>query len=312
MTVSANLTEFHGFKVEDFDPEKPDKDWSNLAARIRVTYDMHEAGTTFTDLFTKFLKQQGLDDLKGLVIGMWNMIEEGDSAERMVETIASMRDHLPALKALFIGDIVSEENEISWINQTDVSPLFTAFAGMEAFGVRGGNNLSLGRPVHDKLQHLVVEAGGLPRRVVQEVCQAKLPELTHLELWLGSDNYGATTTAQDLEPILAGELFPKLTTLAVRNCEWADDLAALVANAAALDKIKRLDLSLGNMGDQGAQALVSSPKVAKLEELDLHHHYIGEELQAKLKALGPRVNLEGKETPDAWDGQEHRYIAVSE
>ena len=39
----------------------------------------------------------------------------------------ALADRLPALEALFLGDITFEQQEISWIQQSDISPLFLAF-----------------------------------------------------------------------------------------------------------------------------------------------------------------------------------------
>jgi hypothetical protein len=311
MTISENLSKFYGRNVIDYDPDAGLAD-SGPAVRLRLSYEAYEDGTTFTDLYTRFLKEPIVGDVEALVIGMWNQAQEGDTAERVVENLVSTREHLPALKALFLGDITSEENEISWIEQTDVSPLFTAFPMLEVVGVRGGNGLSLGRPSHPKLKTLIVETGGLPGHVVREVCAADLPALEHLELWLGSENYGGDATLDDLAPILSGRLFPRLITLALRDCEWADDLAVALVDAPVLARIKSLDLSLGNLGDRGALALAAAPAVARLESIDIHHHYVSDEAVAKLNALGPRINAEEREEPDTWDDEEHRYIAVSE
>ncbi len=311
MTISENLTKFYGRSVVDYDPDAGLADRA-AAVRLRLSYEAYEEGMTFTDLYTRFLKEPAAGDIEALVIGMWNQVQEGDTAERVVENLVSTRERLPALKALFLGDITYEENEISWIEQTDVSPLFTAFPLLEVLGVRGGNGLSLGRPSHAKLKTLIVETGGLPRHVVREVCAADLPALEHLELWLGSDNYGGDATLDDLAPILSGRLFPRLATLALRDCEWADDLAVALADAPVLARIKALDLSLGNLGDRGALALAAAPVAAGLESIDIHHHYVSEEAVAKLNALGPRINAEEREEPDTWDDEEHRYIAVSE
>jgi hypothetical protein len=311
MTISENLTKFYGRDVVDYDPDTGLADTAP-AIRLRLSYEAYEAGTTFTDLYTQFLKEPAASGVEALVIGMWNQVQEGDTAERVVENLVSTRKQLPALKALFLGDITYEENEISWIEQTDVSPLFTAFPLLEVLGVRGGNGLSLGRPSHPKLKTLIVEAGGLPRRVVREVCAADLPALEHLEIWLGSEDYGGDATLDDLAPILSGRLFPRLTTLALRDCEWADDLAVALVDAPILARIKSLDLSLGNLGDRGALALAAAPVAARLESIDIHHHYVSDEAVAKLNAIGPRINAEDREEPDTWDDEEHRYIAVSE
>jgi hypothetical protein len=311
MTINQSLSTFYGRNVVDYDPDNG-LPGGHAAVRLRLSYEAHEAGTTFTDLYMQFIKEPSATAVEALVIGMWNQAMEGDTAERVVETLVSTRDRLPLLKALFMGDITYEENEISWIEQTDVSPLFTAFPLLEVFGVRGGNGLSLGRPSHQKLKSLTVEAGGLPGHVVREVCEADLPALEHLELWLGSEDYGGDSTIDDLEPILSGRLFPRLTTLALRDCEWADDLAVALVDAPILARIKSLDLSLGNIGDRGALALAAAPVAAGLESIDIHHHYASDEAVAKLMALGPRINANDRKEPSKWDDEEDRYIAVSE
>jgi hypothetical protein len=311
MSIGQNLRTFHSRDVVDYDPDSGFAGGA-VTPRLRLGYEAHEDGETFSDLYSRFLREPAAGGTEALVIGMWNRYMEGDTAERVVENLVSTRDRLPLLKALFIGDITGEENEISWIEQTDVSPLFTAFPQLEVLGVRGGNGLSLGRPSHPKLKTLIVETGGLPQHVVREVCTADLPALEHLELWLGTEEYGGNATVADLAPILSGGLFSRLTTLALRDCEWADDLAVALADAPILSRIRSLDLSLGNLGDRGALALAAAPAAAGLESIDIHHHYAGDEAIAKLMALGPRINAKERAEADRWDGEEHRYIAVSE
>jgi hypothetical protein len=314
---SGRLTKFYGRDVVEYDPESGLADGAP-AIRLRLSYEADDDGMTFTDLYARFLKEPIVGNVEALVIGMWTTLtdiasDRKDTAERVVENLVSTREHLPALKALFLGDFTREESEISWIEQTDVSPLFTAFPLLEVLGLRGGNGLSLGRPSHPKLKTLIVETGGLPGHVVREVCAADLPALEHLELWLGSEYSGGDATLDDLTPILSGRLFPRLATLALRDCEWADDLAVALADAPVLARIKSLDLSLGNLGDRGALALAAAPVAAALESIDIHHHYVSEEAVAKLNALGPRINAEGREKP--WrdrDDEEHRFIAVAE
>jgi hypothetical protein len=179
------------------------------------------------------------------------------------------------------------------------------------FGIRGGTNLQLGAIRHARLKSLVVEAGGLPRTVVQEIGKADLPALEHLEIWLGTDEYGGNSGPDDLASILDGSRFPKLVSLGLRDCSWADQLAATVARAPILDRIKRLDLSLGTLGDAGVDALAASPAVRRLQQLDIHHHYASEAGVAKLKALGISVNADERLEPEGGDPN-FRYVAVSE
>ncbi|GLY24951.1 hypothetical protein [Micromonospora sp. NBRC 101691] len=53
---------------------------------------------------------------------------------------------------------------------------------------------------------------------------SELPALTDLELWIGTPDYGGDTEVADLAPLLAGERFPALRRLGLRNAEIADAL----------------------------------------------------------------------------------------
>jgi hypothetical protein len=229
------------------------------------------------------------------------------SSDVVVDTLVMQKDRLPALEALFIGDIISEENEISWIKQSDVSPLYGAFPNLRELWLRGGDELAVGSIELPKLETLVIETGGLSAQVVKDVFASTLPSLEHLELWLGIDDYGADTSAEDFEGLELGN-FPALRSLGLCDCDYADELAAVIARAPVVNRLERLDLSLGTLGDVGAQALLASPAIAKLKELDLHHHFISPEVAQKLEKLGPSVDLDDVQAEEDYG----RHVAVSE
>ncbi len=281
--------------------------------RIALSYDEEDGERmSLVDKLAAFLEDPAAERAQGLVIGTWGGVDSVDqSSGPIVEALVAARDKLPNLKHLFLGDIVSEENEISWIQQSDVSPLLAAYPDLEELRIRGSNNLSFGALQLKKLKTLAIETGGLPVSVLREVCAAKLPALEHLELWLGEEQYGWDGTVADLGALLSGKLFPKLRYLGLRDSIIANEVAAAVAKAPVLKKIRILDLSLGNLGDEGAKALVDSPDVAKLEKLDIHHHFVSDEVVAQLKALG--IEVDASERMEPWDfDPEYRYIAVSE
>ncbi|HNC46778.1 MAG TPA: hypothetical protein PLU80_21590, partial [Acidobacteriota bacterium] len=145
--------------------------------------------------------------------------------------------------------------------------------------------------------------------VVRAVTAADFPELEHLELWLGTENYGATTEPVDLAPLFSGRLFPKLKYLGLRNSDFSDLIATAMADSPLLERLETLDLSLGTLGDEGAEALLKSPATAKLRFLDLHHHYCSDEMMEKLKALGIKVDL--SDAQGECD-QDDRYVEVGE
>ncbi len=280
--------------------------------RLAITYEEEDEQKSLTDKLAAFLAEPAAERAPGLVIGMWGGVDSVDqNSAPIVEALVAARDKLPNLKHLFLGDIITEENEVSWIQQSDVSPLFEAYPQLEEFRVRGSNDLSFGTLKHKNLKTLVIECGGLPVRVLREICAAKLPALKHLELWLGEERYGWDGTVEDLQPLLTGKLFPKLRYLGLRDSSVADAVAAAVAKAPVLKKIRVLDLSLGNLGDEGARALVESPAVAKLEKLDIHHHFVSDNIVAQLKALG--IEIDASQHMKPWDfDPDYRYIAVSE
>ena len=61
------------------------------------------------------------------------------SSQRFVEALIDARDRLTNLRALFLGDIISEECLISWIKHSDLTGLLAAFPKLEHFRVRGGD-----------------------------------------------------------------------------------------------------------------------------------------------------------------------------
>ncbi|WP_019501546.1 STM4015 family protein [Pseudanabaena sp. PCC 6802] len=264
MALYENVEHFAGKTVENYELELGIEDPVGKIYRLAIDYDSEEG---MADLIATFLEDPRVREISGIVIGLWADAYDRSSQD-IVEALVAAREKLPHLTAIFLGDIISEECEISWIVQSDVSPLLAAYPQLTHFRVRGNEGLSLGALRHEKLQSLIIETGGLNPNVVREVCQSQLPELEHLELWLGIPYYGGNTTVADLQPILSGQLFPKLRYLGLRDSEIANDIAVAIATAPILDRIKVLDLSLGLLGDEGASALLASPAVAKLDKLE--------------------------------------------
>ncbi|MCP4689273.1 MAG: hypothetical protein GY859_14560 [Desulfobacterales bacterium] len=252
-----------------------------------------------------------MEEVSGIVIGTWEEMASSETGSGpIVRTLVEAREKLPDLKGVFLGDVIYEESEISWIQQSDMSPLLAAFPELETLRVRGNENLSLGDLKHPGLKSLIVETGGLSGKVVRQVASADLPELEHLELWLGVEEYGGDAAMDDLAPILSGTLFPKLRCLGLRDSIMADDIARAISNAPILRRIRRLDLSLGALTDEGGKALLDNPGLSSLESIDLHHHYLSNEMMAALRDSGLNVNLDDQQEDE--EDEEYRYPAVTE
>lgn len=311
MSIEAHVEEFAGLRVRDYVPFKGIADPHGTAYRLTTDYDRDELGLpTFDELFEQLLAEENVAELAGLVIGQWDPEDCSVGADALVERIAAERGRLRNLAALFVGDIVRREQEISWIVQTDYSPIWSAYPELYHLRIRGGSGLSLGTVRHEGLRSLVLESGGLPATVVRDVADAVLPSLEHLELWFGEEHYGGDAALADIEPLLDPGRFPELRILGLRNCRFADEVARAVAESELLGRLDELDLSFGTLGDDGFRALLDSPHTRQLSRLDVHHHFASPELVDRLCDLPLEVDASERLEPDAdWGG---RYISVSE
>jgi hypothetical protein len=306
---------YAGKPVAVFELEDTDFDVEAHTPKFSLNYPQSQSGMTIPQLLADYVKLPQAIKTQALLVGNWGF--GGPDSGPVVEALVAYRDRLPELRSLFIGDISYEENEISWINQSDLSAVWPSYPKLEQIGVRGGNGLTLGRICSTALKSLTIEAGGLPSRVIRDALAAESPNLEHLEIWTGARRYGADSSPADFAALFAGGLFPKLKTLALRDCEYADDLAKAIAEAPILGRIETLDLSLGNLSDKGGEALLASKLITGLKRLDLHHHYFSAAMMERLKALPMEIDLSKPRKADGYGyGEEedelYRRIAVSE
>ncbi|WP_055494059.1 STM4015 family protein [Streptomyces sp. TP-A0356] len=318
MTIGDHLQELYGLPAFVFpgpDEKRPLPEPDSVAWRI--TSDVYDADEDWEDAFARFCSAVDTTRVRALIVGAWQEAYDTDPSA-VIEALVAARDRLPDLRALFLGDMVMEECEISWINQTDVTGLLAGFPRLEEFGVRGGSGLRFPAIRHDELRSLTVQTGGLPVDVVRGIGASELPALVHLDLWLGTSWYGADCEVPDLEPILSGTRLPSLRHLALRNSEIQDDVAAALASAPVLARLDVLDLSMGTLSDEGAVALLGGQPLTHLKKLDLHHHYLSEPVQQRirqtLEPAGVELNLDRDDADEDEDddGTVHRYVAVGE
>ncbi|MES2935671.1 MAG: STM4015 family protein [Pseudomonadota bacterium] len=281
-----------------------------VAKRIAVNYEEAEAGKTLLEKVEAFLGTPQAAQVESLVIAAWEDAYENGPQEAL-DMLAGNAAKLPNLKELFVGDMDSEECEISWINQGDYTNIFPAFPGLERLHIKGSTSLVLSEmPIqHKNLKALTIECGGLPKKIIETLTSAKLPELEFLLLYLGVDEYGFDATMADLRPFMTAQLFPKLTYLGLVDSQIADEIALEIAQAKVLDQLETLDLSLGTLTDQGGQALLASSQILKLKKLDLHYHFLSNDMMKKFKQLAIQVDVSDQQ---AVDEDDYRYPAVTE
>ncbi|MFF3504550.1 STM4015 family protein [Streptomyces sp. NPDC003247] len=319
MTIGDHLHELYRLPAYTF--PGPDEQTDDLpdpdAVAWRITSDVRNADEAWPRALARFCAAVDTTRVRALIVGAWQGAYES-APVTVIEALVAARDRFPALRALFLGDIVMEECEISWIRQTDVTPLLAGFPDLAEFGVRGGSGLRFPALRHTGLRRLTMETGGLPAEVVRGIAASDLPALLHLDLWLGTPDYGGDAEVADLEPILSGARLPRLRHLALHNSEIQDAVATAMASAPVVARLEVLDLSMGVLTDEGAAALLAGQPLTHLKKLDLHHHFLSEDLEERVRqALEPAgvdvdLDRDDADEDEDEDGTVWRYVAVGE
>ncbi|MER5895028.1 STM4015 family protein [Streptomyces sp. NPDC001876] len=318
MSQVSYLPELLGLPAVDFQHET---DAAALPAadaaawRISVSPFDPDETHTWEQEFTAFLDAVDPAGVKALIIGQWGETYEEDSSYP-VGLVVAAADRLTSLEAVFVGDLEMEDAEISWIEQSDVTALLTAFPALTGLGVRGGTGLVFPPVKHECLRALTIETGGLPADALRGVLDSELPALERLDLWLGVSAYGGDADVSDLAPLLSGTRFPRMHHLGLRNSELQNEIAAAVASAPVVARLRTLDLSCGTLGDEGAAALLEGQPLTHLTALDLHHHFLTEPMERRvaeaLEPHGVRVDVTERNEPWGDRGAAGRYTAVAE
>lgn len=308
--ISAHLETFAGLPTAEVDPRTtavpPDS-----AIRLALDWDAYEDGTRLEALIEALVDRPEAARIRALVIGAWDFESSTDSSE-LIAALVGAADRLPELRALFIGDIEGEEQELSWIKQADITPILRGFPRLERLHVRGGDGLTLQPVDHAELLEFVVQTGGLPSALPEALGASRLPALQLLELWIGERNYGRTTDLGTLAGILGGEGLPALRRLGLRNAENAGEFAAVLPAAPVVARLSELDLSLGTLVDDDLSPWRGDARLTRLERIDLGENYLSAALLAELRASGLAISGEPQRTPDEYNGKIYRVVVHGE
>lgn len=317
--TDEHVERYLNYKVSGFDPnadgdandegERRDfptlRDLDKRVFRVGITYD--DADDDFVARLDLLFADPKRAELRALLVGAWfsEVCDEAPHAllARLVEDGASLR----RLEGLFVGDIIQEECEISWLHQGDYGPVLRALPQLQHLLVRGGDGLRFTSLEHAGLRSLTVQTGGLPADAVRDIGAAKLPALRTLTLWLGVEDYGGNSTIEDLAPLLAGDRLPALEHLGLQDSQDADAIAEAVARSKVLGRLRGLDLSMGTLTDDGAKALLAAPALRQLKWLNVRHNYLSAAMAKRLQSLDIEVDVS-----DRHDDDGDRYAEVTE
>lgn len=310
MGIWEHYGRFGGKDVVLYTPGEAPPNPGGVALRVGEVYGhVENEDVTIASHLEALAKETWASEVTALVIGAWASWEGDEDAAKIAAALVAAAPKLTGVRHLFFADIIAEESEISWIEHTNVSGVLKAFPELQTLRLRGGG-ITFGRSGHSTLRKLIVESGGMDPAGVADVAHSKWPALTHLELWLGTDEYGGGSGPEHWGPLLSGDGIPAVKFLGLMNSDRADEVAIAAAAAPVLPRLSTLDLSMGTLGDDGARALLDSPMLQHVGRVNLRHNYVGDDLSAELSALR---NTEGvDEKGDDYGDPEDRYVEVSE
>ena len=213
--IDDYLESFAGLPVSDYTSGDTGADAADLppadSVAWRIATDWDDSHP-FTELWTAFLDTVAADRVRAVVIGSWWGDDYSD-VRPVLDALIASADRLPALRALFLGDMRSEECEISWIQQDDVTPVLEAYPGLEEFTVRGcgtGPRAS-GRCAMSACGSWRSSPAGCRPRSSAAVGASDLPALQPPGAVARHRRLRRRRHADDLAPILAGARLPALT-----------------------------------------------------------------------------------------------------
>jgi hypothetical protein len=167
------------------------------------------------------------------------------------------------------------------------------------------------------LHSFIIEGTGcLPKSVLQGIAACQWPNLTSLELWLGSNEEGYlhsfSWSCDDLVKLNKrshltlnqSSVFsnlPNLQCLALRNSSDTNGIVeCLVESPDLIQNLNVLDLSYGILDDDGANVLSEGmPLFHNLTELMLTHHFVSADILKHRFKEGLFI-IETEAEPEYW------------
>lgn len=277
------------------------------------SYEQYEEqGKGPKNVVEDILADKEFPDLTELVIGCWGNPWE-ENCQEVINGIVANADKFSHIEKLFFGDMDFEECEVSWIMQGDYSALWAAMPQLKQLTIKGSTDLELGEICHEGLESLTIICGGLPKSVMKSIQNAKLPNLKKLLLYIGIEDYGFDGNENTVKELLEKSDFPKLDYLGIVDSEMQDELTEIVLASKYMGQVSTLDLSLGTLTDKGGEFLLKKiPAYPNIKKLDIHYHYLSNEMTEKLESLPIEVDASERNEEDAYDGEIYRYAMLTE
>ena len=271
----------------DYQDDGKLKDWDGSLAKILEQLLKHPSGRYIVELTMNYNNDPNEDTLDDLIALL---------AKSAPKTIRRIR----------IGDDV---DQISWYNVGNLGKLWKGVPHLRRFEIYAGS-FTLGTIELPELTHAEFHTGGLAKASAKSIAAAKWPNIEHLDMWFGDDNYGGDASVKDIQPLLDRTDLKKLRYLGLRNAQFTDKLLEVLPKAKILKQLTTLDLSMGVLTDEGAKKLVEHKDAYQhLAVLDVSDTYLSKAAVKTLKGVAKKIVADDLREDD---DPEYRYPAISE
>lgn len=243
--------------------------WSHgFVTGVSLKRGGYESRTELATLTRDFLASPLARFVTDLRFGLASYESDNDWTDTLRAVVESPRG--PFIKKLEFDDYTYEDCEISWTPFGDFSPFWSKLPRLEHLHIRSGGGGVLNDIELPSLKTFIRESGGLAGDELRSILKAKWPKLERLDLWFGSEGYGAQGSVELIQPLLDAQGPAGLKHLGLINCEFSDQLLPAVLESKLLPKLSVLDLSRGVLMDEHVELLVkNASKLKHLTHLDL-------------------------------------------
>lgn len=305
--LAANAERLFGDLEVQLDSEVYDFQWRRgFLDGASLKRRGYEGRTVLAELTRDFLALPVARFVKKLRFGLASYESDNDWSDTLKAVVESPRG--PFIRELRFDDYTYEDCEISWTAFGDFSPYWSKLPALEWLHIRSGEGGTLGDVELPNLRTFIRESGGLGEEELRSILRAKWPKLERLDVWFGSEGYGAAGSVELIQPLLDGQVPASLKHLGLINCEFAPELLRAVLASAVLPRLEVLDLSKGVLLDGDVEVLLEqADQVKHLKRLDLSENLLDVSVE-RLKAALPNVVVGEQREGD----EEDRYVAVGE
>jgi hypothetical protein len=211
----------------------------------------------------------------------------GKKFKYVVDVLFDIHEYLSGLKAVWI------DTSISPSPLGDISAILKTYPHLEFLEIRNGGHLEFSPVRHNHLKTLIVD-GYLNKETLQQIYKLELPALEYLDLGFFKGPNNTQPNATEVAPMFSGNFFPNLKYLGFRGGRDYNKIATALIRSALVHRLIGLDLSDGNLGDKGAEALLNCPAINRLQILNVSQNRLTKEMVQKLSKLKCKVNAKSQ------------------